>query len=304
MKLFYCFNRIKTQIFQRSLPFLFLTILTLSLSSCKKEEEERCGLKTPSAALKTTKTINYNGVEVDVIIDKPEGDSLDVLMVFHGTVWYDSLIMQAANNALNVFNNLLDTGHNMMLVSVAYPEQDLLFGDNIAHCEAALLWLKEQADIDLSMNVRKIFLAGHSQGGYQAARLNTMHQTDGVIANGPGPLNLVFRCGLEEGGQVPPGYVCELLNQEYGPPSTNPTPYFQRSLQNFTTGHKADILFVQGMQDSPIQMHLWPDFKSALENCDDCAGVEFLELPNAGHGALFQNPLANIRFNVFFAERR
>jgi hypothetical protein len=288
----------------RPLAFVFL-FSALSLFACKKELEELPGVpKETSPAIQTTKTVNHKGVEVDVVIDKPEGDSLDVLMVFHGTVWYDSLVMQATNNVLNVFNNLLDSNHNMMLVSVAYPEQNLLFGDNIAHCEAALLWLKNHAGNDLNMKVKKIFLAGHSQGGYHAARLNTMHQTDGVISNGPGPLNLVFRCGLEENGQIPSGYVCDLLNQEYGLPSINPTPYFQRSLQNFTSGHKADILFVQGMQDSPIQMHLWPNFKSALENCTDCSDVEFFELPNAGHGALFQNPQAKTRFNAFIRERR
>lgn len=287
------------------MKFIFISLSCLIILACKKDlEEYPQAPNKPSPALKTTKTVTYEGVSVDVVIDKPEGDSLDVLMVFHGTVWYDSLIMQATHNVLNVFNNLLDSNHNMMLVSVAYPEQDLLFGDNTAHCEAALLWLKNKADKELNLELNKIFLAGHSQGGYHAARLNTMHQTDGVIANGPGPLNLVFRCGLEENSQIPPGYVCNLLQDEYGRPSVNPSPYFQRSLQNFTSAHKADILFVQGMQDSPIQMHLWPDFKSALESCGDCADVEFLELPNAGHGALFQNPQAKIRFNAFIRERR
>jgi hypothetical protein len=32
-----------------------------------------------------------------------------------------------------------------------------------------------------------------------------MYQTNGVIANGPGPLNLVYRCQLEENGQVQNG---------------------------------------------------------------------------------------------------
>lgn len=42
-------------------------------------------------------------------------------------------------------------------------------------------------------------------------RLNTMHQTNGVIANAPGPINLVYRCQLEENGQIQSSAVCTKL---------------------------------------------------------------------------------------------
>jgi hypothetical protein len=80
-----------------------------------------------------------------------------------------------------------------------------------------------------------------------------MYQTNGVIANAPGPLNLVYRCQLEENGQVQSGAVCTKLKNVYGTTTSNPNAYFQRSLLNFTTGFKSDILFVQGLNDSPIQ---------------------------------------------------
>ena len=79
----------------------------------------------------------------------------------------------------------------MMIVSVAYPQEKILFGDNIVQAEAALLWLKNKAGEELGATIKKIFLGGHSQGGYVVTRLNTMHKTNGVIANAPGPLNLV-----------------------------------------------------------------------------------------------------------------
>ena len=77
-------------------------------------------------------------------------------------------------------------------------------------------------------------------------RLNTMHQTHGVIANAPGPLNLVYRCQLEENGQIQPSSQCALLNNIYGPTSSNPNPYFQRSLLNFSNGFLSDIIFFKG----------------------------------------------------------
>jgi hypothetical protein len=130
-----------------------------------------------------------------------------------------------------------------------------------------------------------------------------MHQTDGVIANAPGPLNLVFRCQLEENGQIPSGLACTLLESEYGPPSVNPTPYYERSLLNYTSGHKSDILLIQGLNDSPIQMHSWPMFKDDLMNCNSCQSIQFLELEGLGHNALFNSQQAKTEFNTFINSR-
>jgi hypothetical protein len=256
----------------------------------------------PDSAWKLTRTVTNNGVSVDVVIDKPAGNAFDVLIVYHGTVSYDSLVVQAAHNVLNAFQRILDRS-DMMIVSVAYPEENLLFGDNILQAEAALLWVMHAAGEELGVTVNKVFLGGHSQGGYLVSRLNTMHATAGVIANGPGPLNLVFRCQLEENGQIPPGAVCSLLRQEYGTTAENPDAYYERSLLHFTSGHRSDILFVQGLEDSPIQMHSWPVFKQQLEDCADCRDILFLELPGVGHNALFTSPEARAAFNHFINSR-
>ncbi len=256
----------------------------------------------PNPACQIIKNISYNGVSVDLVIDKPEGNEFDVLMVFHGTVYFDSLILQAAINTLNVFKGLL-VNQNMMVVSVAYPEENLLMGDNIQHCQAALLWLKNNANLEIGVNVKKIFLAGHSQGGYLVTRLNTMHKTNGVIANAPGPLNLIFRCQLEENGQIPRSRQCTLLRNHFGATTMNPNAYFERSLLNFTNAFKADILFVQGLNDSPIQMYSWPRFKVSLLDCNNCQSIQFLELQGLGHNALFNSFLAKAEFNNFINSR-
>lgn len=276
-----------------------LFIMLLAFAACNEDSEVDI---PPSPAYQITKNISYNGVSVDLVIDKPEGEEFNVLMVFHGTVGYDSLIMQAAHNALNGFKNIL-VRDDMMLVSVAYPQEGLLFGDGIEQCEAALLWLQNKANEELQINIHKIFLAGHSQGGYMVTRLNTMHATDGVIANAPGPLNLIFRCELEENDQIPSGLVCILLDSEYGSPSVNPAPYYERSLLNYTSGHKSDIFFIQGLNDSPIQMHSWPLFKEYLLNCTNCQIVQFSELEGFSHNALFNNAQAKTEFNNFINSR-
>lgn len=277
---------------------LFLIIITII--SCNKETKEE--KLPPDGAYRITKNISYNQVSVDVIIDKPENDEVDVLVVYHGTVWYNSEILTAAGKVLNAFKRILDRD-DMMIVSVAYPEENLLFGDNIAHAEAALLWVKNNANQELGINIKKIFLGGHSQGGYLVTRLNTMHETDGVIANGPGPLNLVYRCQLEENGQIPKGFVCTLLYNTYGSTTSDPDSYFERSLLNFTSGYKSDILFVQGLEDSHIQMYSWPVFKQQIMDCTNYRETYFLELPEYGHQALFYSSEARKVFNDFINDR-
>jgi hypothetical protein len=289
----------------KSIPLFTMYILLLVglFSSCTKADNPNTAYPNNDPTNQITRRINYNNVSVDVVIDKPEGNSFDALLVFHGTVGYDSLILGAAHNTLSVFKNLLNI-QDMLIVSVAYPEENLLFGDNILQCEAALLWLRNRAATELGITIDKIFLAGHSQGGYLVTRLNAMHQTDGVIANGPGPLNLVYRCELEESGQISSGATCTLLNSQYGSTIANPDAYFQRSLLNFTTGFKSDILFVQGMNDSEIQMYSWPTFKQTVQDCTNCQSSEFLELAGLGHNALFQSGEAKTKFNLFINSRR
>lgn len=272
---------------------LFFLLSIIHFFSCANENTE-----LSIDAYRETRTISYNNINVDVVIDKPALNQVDVLLVFHGTVLYDLNLMTAANTTLDKFKSVLDR-NDMMIVSVAYPQENILLGDGIIQCEAALLWLKNKASQELGITVNKILLAGHSQGGYMVTRLNTMHQTNGVIANAPGPLNLVYRCQLEENGQVQSGVVCSNLKDLYGTTADNPNAYFQRSLLNFTNDFKSDILFVQGLDDSSIQMNLWPTFKQEVISCSTCQNRQFVEIPGGGHVSLFESLTAKTEFNNF-----
>jgi hypothetical protein len=276
-------------------------LLLILLSACKKKTNTT-QIAPGDSAYVVTKTLVDDSFPVDVIIDKPQGAFFDVLMVFHGTVTYDSLILGAAQNTLDGFKRILDR-KDMMIVSVAYPEENLLMGDNVKYAEKALLWVKNKAASELGIQIKKVFLAGHSQGGYVVTRLNTLHQTNGVIANAPGPLNLIFRCKLEEDGKIENGVVCSLLKSKYGTTTVNPEAYQARSLLRFTGGYKSDILFVQGLDDSPIQMTSWPLFKQKVTDCLDCKTVQVHEVEGYGHQSLFENANAKSVFNRFITER-
>ena len=90
---------------KRAIPgIVFLLIL---FSSCKKKTDTNQHAHSDSAYV-MTKTLVDDSFPVDVIIDKPKGTSFDVLMVLHGTVTYDSLILGAAQNTLDGFKQILD----------------------------------------------------------------------------------------------------------------------------------------------------------------------------------------------------
>ena len=272
-----------------------LILLSLFFFSCVKADPTEQSIPV---AYRITKSITYNNINVDLVIDKPALNEVDVLLVFHGTVMYDNGIMTAANTTLDKFKSILDR-NDMMVVSVAYPQENVLFGDNIVQGEAALLWLKNKANQELGITVKKLFLGGHSQGGYMVTRLNTMHQTNGVIANAPGPLNLIYRCQLEENGQIQSSAVCTKLKNVYGTTTSNPNAYFQKSLLNFSNGFKSDILFVQGLNDAPIQLYSWPTFKKEVEICTNCQNSQFVEIVGGEHGSLFESSTAKTEFNKF-----
>ena len=269
-------------------------LFALLIFACNSENNTEQSI----SAYRVTQTISYNNIKVDVVIDKPALNEVDVLLVFHGTVLYDYNLITAANTTLDKFKSILER-NDMMIVSVAYPQEDVLLGDSIIQCEAALLWLKDNASQELGVTINNIFLGGHSQGGYMATRLNTVHQTNGVIANAPGPLNLVYRCQLEENGQIQSSTFCTNLRNMYGTTSNNPNAYFQRSLLNFTNDFNSNILFVQGLDDSPIQMHSWPTFKQDVISCSSCQNRQFVEIPGGGHVSLFESLTAKTEFNNF-----
>ncbi|MEY3287707.1 MAG: hypothetical protein RL500_2437 [Pseudomonadota bacterium] len=259
-------------------------------------------VSSPVPPAEGIRTITYGGVSVQVVIDMPAAAVKDALVLYHPTVWFDDQIVAAAENTLESFKRLLYRD-DTLLVSVAYPQQDREIGEGLREAQAALLWVKHEASKALGVSIDRVFMAGHSQGGYVVTRLNTLHPTDGVIANAPGPLDFEFRCLLEERGGAPGSQECGLMVQRYGLPSTNPAPYRKISLLSFTEGFKADVLFVQGQDDSPIQMRSWPIFKQAVQTCTNCQQRTLLEVPGA-HTALFVSSEARDAFNQFIDRRR
>ena len=132
---------------------LFFLLSIIHFFSCANENTE-----LSIDAYRETRTISYNNINVDVVIDKPALNQVDVLLVFHGTVLYDLNLMTAANTTLDKFKSVLDR-NDMMIVSVAYPQENILLGDCIIQCEAmrGQWWGEQIGDNDYYRGINRPF---------------------------------------------------------------------------------------------------------------------------------------------------
>ena len=147
--------------------------------------------------------------------------SIDVVVVFHGTV-SSGTIQAASENSLTEFIN--SSGLNVrdkIIFSVAYPQDhipqsdqynltgvgteqtDFLMGDNLPYARAAVGWVKNSLDAYIaaqgeSKTIDDVYLFGHSQGGKLVTKMNTLETgIAGVVANAPGPIQFDQTCSAD-----------------------------------------------------------------------------------------------------------
>lgn len=250
-------------------------------------------------------TIKYNGFEIETFINKPKGSEFDVILMFHGTTMNDQLSLDAALSMSKLGQEIqAGTSKKTMTISVAYKETRKLIGDELPETETTFLWLKNQASKDLGVKINKIYLLGHSRGGYIVLALNSKYKSDGVIANGSGPIDFKFRCELEEQGRMKSKStsVCKQTKRLHGSTIENPKEYEERSVLHNLHDLKSKMLIIQGEEDKNIQMYLMPKFINKIEACKNCAEYKLLELPGVGHWA-FDEPKTMKAIWNFLEER-
>tara|TARA_B100002019_G_scaffold207347_1_gene180097 strand:- start:22260 stop:23594 length:1335 start_codon:yes stop_codon:yes gene_type:complete len=275
----------------------------------------------PSATTGTTTsliTATYNGYPVRGYLYYPTsanvGSALDVVVLYHGTITSQGVTpADAASTFMQIALNKVDL-KDKIIFSVAYPQDAIpayvansalatqqfpgldlstfYIGDNIVYAEAALLWVKNTLPSYLTANnipktIDKVYTFGHSQGAYLVHRLNTMHTVDGVIANAPGPIDLLDRCS---GDQNTENITCNKINVGIGSTTADPDAYLSRSLKSFITGTKSPALFTQALDDESYQVNLMQNtLEPGLSTCSNCASMTFNYYGSGGHDAFAIN---------------
>lgn len=85
-------SKIQETCFMKRMMTLWIALLLLSCSSAEQHFNN-------NQSVQTTRTVSYNGVTVDIIIDKPSNDAADVLIVYRGTIMFDDLAFDASKTA-------------------------------------------------------------------------------------------------------------------------------------------------------------------------------------------------------------
>ena len=232
----------------------------------------------------TSETITFNGATWPIrgklyVPNTPSLDS-DVVVFYHGDI--DDSSTTVLESAQNMFAYAKDTLllKDKIILSAAYPLDDIpqansldgtiggienasfLYEDNLNYARASLRWAKSTLNNYLTGNginkiVDKVYMFGHTQGGALVHKLNRLERTDGVIISAVNQIRLDLSCRAEEtSGLVGTGKTisdanatCQKLFEEFGS-AFNTAEYFNRSVQGYTTGLLAPVLYIQGQQDT------------------------------------------------------
>ena len=244
------------------------------------------GMTSPGEVKSISTSAEVDGVaipvEVQVFVPDDATGVRDVVVLLHGTIESATTTPQdSAAKFIEIARGAVKLS-DRVLVSVAYPQDaiplssqsafgdvgGLLFGDNLLYARAAMNWVRAGLPVLLAsgssgLTIGRVFLFGHSQGGYLAHRLNAVVDTDGVIANAPGPIDLLDRCRQDELGPND-NLTCNKLEQAAGPTTTHADEYAKRSLIQFLEGNRSNALFLQAVDDSPYQVDLMHEFEAAF----------------------------------------
>ena len=231
----------------------------------------------------------YNGTSFQGYYQLKENasssSSTDVILAFGGTLQDTSRVMDSALLQLNTLRNTVGI-KNKTIISIAYSQDKIIGGINndLSEAEAALLWLKSNPKDILGINVNKIYLFGHSQGGYIVVRLNKKHKTDGIIANAPGPINLQMKCQDEEKKPYNQrNRDCNLIFDVYGSATgSNKQEYLNRSLISFATGQLSNALYIQGLGDDPFKVARYKEYIKSVSGAPyiECIVPAYGEIKN------------------------
>jgi len=244
----------------------------------RKNPDISANISGQDITISSTQSYTISGTSYPVrgVLWVPTGlsaSSIDVVVCYHPTISDSATtILQSANNMMSIMKNNVGI-KDKIIFCVAYPQDavtvaqninlltaaelsNFKFGDNLPYARAALLWAKNNLNGFMSSNgitktINKVFMFGHSQGGSLVHKLNTLEQTNGAVANAPGPIRLDLTCSAVE-AVYSVNISCNKLFTAYG--TANATPltsnqYYQRSMQPYVTGHLAPITYLQALDD-------------------------------------------------------
>lgn len=230
------------------------------------------------------KSDNY---ETIAYISKPKWTDLDIVILLHGTTNDDEKSKDAAKGMPELIwaDSYLK---NKFLISIAYKETDIAIWDEVLEVEEAFLAIKD------TFSKNKIYLLWHSRWGYVTNILNTKYESDWVIVNWTGPLDIWKTCEIISNNPNPrwawvemKKFCTDLMWDRYWN-NYSSEEYNNLALKSHICNSKSPILFVQGDRDKPIQTSWMKELEKVMSSgsCDIDYKVLWIEW--AWHGDTFK----------------
>ncbi len=224
-------------------------------------------------------------------VTKPEGDSMDLVVLLHGTTNDDAASETAAlkmPEMIRAMPRLSDA----CIVSLAYRETGMAIGDDVLEPLDVFSALEKNPSLQ-GLDRKKLQIIGHSRGGYVALMINAAVPNDGIVVNAPGPLDIAHSCEilLESGN---PGaaqmraFCAGTMAERYGTLAQNRGAYEALSVANRACFSKSPVLFLQGGRDKRIQIEELAELEALFESGRCPIDYEILRVENAGHSDIFE----------------
>ena len=253
--------------------------------------------------------------------------SIDVVVVFHGTLADAPATTTIADASLTALNQFLDQNNlnvrDKIIFSAAYPQDNIslarnlnisgtgastfLLGDNLPYARAAVGWVQNSlngylATQGVTKTIGNVFLFGHSQGGKLVAKINTLDTgIAGVIANAPGPIQLDQTCAAD-----PSNTSCTKIAAIHGASSGDgSSPYNTIGLESYTSTHNAPILFTQALDDGTgggNQAAWLQDYFNAIQGISSNATSTLTTVATGGHAAFTTDATLQAAIRTFLSE--
>ncbi|RMF55492.1 hypothetical protein D6745_01815 [Candidatus Woesearchaeota archaeon] len=235
--------------------------------------------------------LKTDNCSVTAFLNKPKGIDFDKVIIIAGG--YTDTDKGGYNSAKRISDLVKDKFNRLGYLSlvVVYKQETGLGDKDLKDFLCAVRWAKHNAG-EYGLKLDKIYLLGHSRGGYIVSFANTIEKTNGVIANSfvTDLRRLYEMTENKEIGLYDPELqkraenIINLTIRSYsGTPDEVPKIWEQKSIIPNINKMKSRYMFTLGNDELKYAHEIMGGLEKAFESCNDCVEWEYVKINNMKH---------------------
>ena len=232
---------------------------------------------------------------VNAYLTKPQGDSLDLVLVLHGGTRDYAKSVEATLGQVDKEDGgkqFLDAGYAILALQYtefAGPSDTMGVTKGIMEMQDVISTVDYVQSGELGLNgfdVQKFYAFGHSRGGANALLAGVGRELDAVIS-AEGPLNWIqINDSIESGFLTPTDRErvhYDSTTAEWGDPDVDPTLWIRYSASERLPEFKSPFMVIQGEQDPAAFVELATEMERRYDLCGSCNEEASFIIHPAGH---------------------